>query len=79
MNMWGIWLIYGTALGVGENVQKAMKELKVDISQSGYYVPTYVWFAGFYSISTFSPPSQGGGGGGFGAGGGFGGGGAGGR
>ncbi|MDO9539011.1 MAG: DUF2207 domain-containing protein [Methanocalculus sp.] len=80
MNMWGIWLIYGTALGVGDNVQKAMKELKVDVSQSGYYVPTYFWFAGFHSIRTFTPPSQAGaGGGGFGAGGGFGGGGAGGR
>ncbi len=80
MNMWGIWLIFGTALGVGDNVQKAMKELKVDVSESGYYVPTYFWFMGFYSISTFSPPSQAGsGGGGFGAGGGFGGGGAGGR
>ncbi|MBN2733929.1 MAG: DUF2207 domain-containing protein [Methanomicrobiaceae archaeon] len=78
INMWGEWLIYGTALGVGKNVEKAMQKLNVNISESGYFYPHYMWYAGFYSISTFSPPSQGGGGG-FGAGGGFGGGGAGGR
>jgi uncharacterized membrane protein len=79
INMWGEWLIYGTALGAGKNVEKAMKELNINISESGYFYPHYIWYAGFYSISTFTPPSQGGSGGGFGAGGGFGGGGAGGR
>lgn len=79
LNMWGEWLIYGTSLGVGDKVEKAMKELNIDISERGYFYPHYVWFMGFHSISTFTPPSQGAGGGGFGAGGGFGGGGAGGR
>lgn len=79
LNMWGEWLIYGTALGVGDKVAAAMKELDVDVSRQGYFYPHYIWFAGFYAISSFSPPSQGASGGGFGAGGGFGGGGAGGR
>jgi uncharacterized membrane protein len=31
LNMWGSWLVYGTALGVGDKVAAAMKELKVNI------------------------------------------------
>jgi uncharacterized membrane protein len=79
LNMWGEWLVYATALGAGDKVEAAMKELKVDVSETGYFYPHYIWFIGFHSISTFTPPSQGASGGGFGAGGGFGGGGAGGR
>ncbi len=80
--MWGEWLVYGTALGVGETVAKAMKELNIRIPEM-YAVPALV--LGFAPIIAFAPPMRGGGmggmggyhgGGGFGGRGGFGGGGA---
>ena len=30
VNMWGMWLVYGTALGVGEQVAQAMRNRKID-------------------------------------------------
>lgn len=30
MNMWGSWLVYGTAMGVGDKVAKAMQNLEID-------------------------------------------------
>ncbi|MBP1928779.1 putative membrane protein [Methanolinea mesophila] len=70
--MWGEWLVYGTALGVGDRVEKAMKELDVNIPEAG--VPLGIRTA-FVPVLLFVPPSRGGGGGGFGGGGSFGGGG----
>jgi uncharacterized membrane protein len=70
--MWGEWLVYGTALGVGDKVEKAMKELDVNIPEAG--VPLGIRTA-FVPVLLFVPPSRGGGGGGFGGGGSFGGGG----
>lgn len=82
LSMWGEWLIYGTALGVGDHVVKAMKELKIELPEAilAPRVPTF-----FVPVMVAALPSRGGGGfgggqgsgGGFGAGGGFGGGGAG--
>jgi len=81
--IWKDWLIYGTALGVGEKVVKAMEALKVEIPE--VYVAPWVYMS-FHSVNrsvssayTAATGSKGGLGGGFGAGGGFGGGGAGGR
>lgn len=34
LSMWGDWLIYGTALGIGEKVEKAMQ-----LSMSGWRIP----------------------------------------
>ncbi len=31
LSMWGEWLVYGTALGVGDRVAEAMREMNVDI------------------------------------------------
>ncbi|WP_292459963.1 DUF2207 domain-containing protein [Methanothermococcus sp.] len=89
--MWKEWLIYGTALGVGRNVEKALKSLDVKLPENTqemiYYYPLiYYSFGSMHSsvntayIAT-TKPSGGtpGMGGGFGAGGGFGGGGAGAR
>ena len=77
--IWKDWLIYGTALGVGENVVKAMNSLNISIPE----ILTFYGFATFHSIRATAAEASGGGfggfGGGFGAGGGFGGGGAGGR
>ena len=70
--MWGEWLVYGTALGVGDRVEKAMKELDVSLPEAG--VPLGIRTA-FVPVLLFVPPSRGGGGGGFGGGGSFGGGG----
>lgn len=75
--IWKDWLIYGTALGVGEKVAKAMESLNIKIPE----VTTFYGFGTFHAIGKTATRtiSGGGGGGGFGAGGGFGGGGAGGR
>ena len=83
ISMWGDWLVLGTALGVGDMVEKAMKELNISIPES--MVPVTGIRTAFVPVLFFSPPSRGGGssggfgGGSFGGGGGFGGGGVGGR
>lgn len=84
LSMWGVWLIYGTSLGVGKKVAKVMEELKIPLDEVKF-IPIMPLFV--RPISSATPYSQakgrssagGFGGGGFGAGGGFGGGGAGAR
>ncbi len=85
ISIWKEWLIYGTALGVADKVEKAMKSLKVFLPEikEEYKIRNH-----FYSINTSLDSSisklsnkktnSTGSGGGFGIGGGFGGGGAGG-
>jgi uncharacterized membrane protein len=80
--IWGKWLIYGTALGVGDTVSKLLRDLNIDIpvARISTLMPIY-----FHPLVVASAPSRGnvsgglssGGGGSFGGGGGFGGGGAG--
>ncbi|MEM3727343.1 MAG: DUF2207 domain-containing protein [Candidatus Bathyarchaeia archaeon] len=81
LSIWGEWLIYGTALGVGDNIAKAMEEFKISLEDVKIVrsipvviqpIATAIPFSKSQSHSGFS-------GGGFGAGGGFGGGGAGAR
>lgn len=78
VSMWGRWLVYGTALGVGDKVAEAMEMLEVDYAPMRL-VPTYhYWFRPMITAPRYQPPSRGGRGGGFsggGGGGGFGGGG----
>ncbi len=82
LSMWGEWLVYGTALGVGDRVEKAMRDLNVPLPDAGVPLYSRMPFI-FVPIATYAPPSSGGGGfgggGSFGGGGGFGGGGVGGR
>ena len=80
--IWGKWLIYGTALGVGDTVSRVLRDLNIDIpvAKISSLMPLY-----FHPLVVASTPSRGnvsgslssGGGGSFGGGGGFGGGGAG--
>ncbi len=80
--IWGKWLIYGTALGVGDTVSRVLRDLNIDIpvAKISTLMPLY-----FHPLVVASAPSRGnvssgfssGGGGSFGGGGGFGGGGAG--
>ncbi|WP_292364882.1 MULTISPECIES: DUF2207 domain-containing protein [unclassified Methanoculleus] len=83
LSMWGEWLVYGTALGLGDKVEQAMKNLNISLPDVG--VPLYSRMPVIFApIVFYSPPSSGGrggfgGGGSFGGGGGFGGGGVGGR
>ncbi|MEI6293099.1 MAG: DUF2207 domain-containing protein, partial [Methanomicrobiales archaeon] len=58
ISQWGDWLVYGTALGVGKHVEKAMNELNVHIPEAG--VPLGLMHGAFVPIVAFSPPSQGG-------------------
>ncbi|HWQ67108.1 MAG TPA: DUF2207 domain-containing protein [Methanospirillum sp.] len=88
IRMWGEWLVYGTALGVGDQVMKSMKDLKVTTSEFStggggtMFLGPALFYSAFRPVTAYSPPSSSsgiGGGGGFGGGGGgFGGGGAGG-
>ena len=78
LNIWKEWLVYGTALGVGDKVAEAMEKLNVhmpDAAMATEYLP--LAFISAYSLasSAASPSSGGGSGGGGGGGGGFGGGG----
>jgi uncharacterized membrane protein len=78
LGMWKEWLIYGTALGVGDKVREAMDDLNVSIPLAFAESGMRTYFAHAYSAS--APRSSGsGGGGGFGGGGGSGGGGGGAR
>jgi uncharacterized membrane protein len=83
LTIWTEWLVYGTALGVGDKVAEAMKRLNVGIPEA--HATTYlpIYFGHAFRITAPSTAKGGGGfaggGGGFGAGGGFGGGGGGAR
>jgi len=82
ISMWGEWLVFGTALGVGDKVVKATKALDIRLPEAGLALGLTSTFA---PVMLFAAPSSGGGGfgggggGSFGGGGGFGGGGVGGR
>ncbi len=72
--VWKEFLIYGTALGVGDKVAKAMKELNIDTDEVRIYPILVLSINNAYaSVNTHSSSGS------FGVGGGFGGGGAGGR
>jgi len=81
--LWKEWLIYGVALGVGDNVEKALEDLNIRIPEVRKIRVlrdrTYYYYRslneGIKSLTSYNAK----GGGGFGVGGGFGGGGAGGR
>jgi uncharacterized membrane protein len=80
LSIWGEWLIYGTALGVGDNVIKAMKALKVPLEELKIASNLPIFIQPIITAVPFSKTERGGFiGGGFGSGGGFGGGGAGAR
>ena len=62
LSMWGSWLVYGTALGVGDKVAEAMKELKINIDVASV---APIMRSHFYPIRVASAPvSRGSGGGG---------------
>jgi uncharacterized membrane protein len=80
INMWGRWLVFGTALGVGDKVAEAMNMLEVDYAPVRFVPTYYYWFRPITTARLYGSSrsdSGGGGGGGFGGGGGMGGGGGG--
>lgn len=74
LDMWKEWLIYGTALGVGDTVEKAMMDLKIAIPEAAAVHSIGSSFVDAFSAS-MPDSSDSGGGFGFGGGGGGGGGG----
>ncbi len=70
LSIWKEWLVYGTALGVGVEVAKAMEQMNIYIPEARAvtYMPLY--FGNVYGM-TSTPSSGGSGGGGFSSGGGF--------
>lgn len=79
LDMWKEWLIYGTALGVGDKVREAMDAMNIIIPIAAAESGMRTHFAHAYSSSAPRSSGSGGGGGGFGGGGGSGGGGGGAR
>ncbi len=80
INMWGRWLVYGTALGVGDKVAEAMNMLEIDYAPVRFVPTYYYWFRPITTARLYGSSrggSGGRGGGGFGGGGGMGGGGGG--
>ncbi|MCX6677193.1 MAG: DUF2207 domain-containing protein [Methanothrix sp.] len=69
--LWKEWLVYGTALGVGDKVMEAMADLNIHIPEAVAVQSMHIYFSHAYSSS--SPQSSGSSGGGFGGGGGGGG------
>jgi uncharacterized membrane protein len=59
LSMWGSWLVYGTALGLGEQVAQAMKELNIQLSPT---VATSASRTHYTSVRAASISSGGGGG-----------------
>jgi uncharacterized membrane protein len=64
LSMWGDWLVYGTALGVGDKVEKAMKALNIRVADTGVPVGAIGMTSAFLPLARFSPPSHGSSGGG---------------
>jgi uncharacterized membrane protein len=64
MAMWGEWLVYGTALGVGENVEKAMRALNVPLPTTGISSQHSRMLLAFTPMITTSVMGRGGRGGG---------------
>ena len=67
INMWGRWLVYGTALGVGDKVAEAMNMLEVDYAPVRFVPTYYYWFRPITTARLYgsSRSGSGGGGGGF--------------
>ncbi|MEI8331463.1 MAG: hypothetical protein WCF90_07425 [Methanomicrobiales archaeon] len=57
-SIWGEWLVYSTALGVGDKVERAMKTLDISIPETG--VPLWVMGmnSSFLPLIHFTPPSH---------------------
>ena len=62
LSMWGDWLVYGTALGVGKNVEQAMKSLNIHIADIGVPMGAVAMGSAFIPLMMFMPPSRSGGG-----------------
>jgi uncharacterized membrane protein len=45
VSTWGDWLVYGTALGVGDTVSKAMRTLQIDVPEAYFFplMPLYFY------------------------------------
>ena len=54
ISMWGEWLVYGTAPGVGDRVEAAMKDLNISIREAGIH-PLFHDAPGFLPLPAFAP------------------------
>jgi uncharacterized membrane protein len=60
LSMWGIWLVYGAALGVGDKVAKAMHDFNIKLESA---VVAITARKHFHPMITASQTASGGGGG----------------
>ena len=56
LSMWGDWLVYGTALGVGDKVEKAMKALNIRVADTGIPVGAIGMNYAFLPLIEFLTP-----------------------
>jgi uncharacterized membrane protein len=59
LSAWGEWLIYGTALGVGDKVEEAMAALNVRMADTGLPVSALGMGSAFAPILLLPPPARG--------------------
>ena len=59
LNMWKEWLIYGTALGVGDKVEKALKDFNIPIPEAVAIHTIHTSFGHAYSSSSPKSSSSG--------------------
>jgi uncharacterized membrane protein len=62
LNMWGTWLVYGTALGVGDKVAKAMKEFNIKLDAAIVATSAHTHFHPMIAASSMVSSGVGGGG-----------------
>ncbi len=60
LSMWKDWLVYGTALGVGKKVSKALSELNIPLNEDDrYYLSTYsLLYLSFDPVIAAANPSE---------------------
>jgi uncharacterized membrane protein len=59
LTTWGDWLVYGTALGVGDKVESAMAALNVNMADTGIPVSALGLGTAFYPLLHFRSSARG--------------------
>jgi uncharacterized membrane protein len=58
LTLWGDWVVYGTALGVGDKVESAMAALNVNMADTGVPVSALRIGTAFSPLLLFKPPAH---------------------
>lgn len=58
LDQWGEWLVYGTALGLGEKIGVTATLLGLDLAYPFSNDPDFPWFGDFQTLSEFTIDKQ---------------------